>query len=413
MALPLHTAVAVVGGGYGGLSAALTLRRLGHDVTVIDAERIGWGASSRNGGMVSGGLKVASSALDKKLGAEKARGVASAAAASFPFIEELIAREQIDCDYVRCGRYVPAFTPKHYAAMADRAAYIADLTGLPAWLVPRGEQRSELGSDHYHGGMVAEATGSLHPGKYARGLAEAASRAGATLVDSTRVQGIDRLASGFRLRTDRGEILADAVLVATNGYSAGPNGQSAMPWLARRLVPVNSYIIATEVLGTERVRALFPKSRMISDSKRVLNYYRPSPDGTRVLWGGRASFSAATAQAAAPVLFDMMIDVFPELRDVKITHAWTGNVAFTFDFLPHIGVQDGVHYAAGCQGSGVAMASWLGHNAGLKIAGAANAPFALDGLNFPTIPGYDGNPWFLPIVGNYYRLRDRLDRIAA
>ncbi|MCW3473781.1 NAD(P)/FAD-dependent oxidoreductase [Limobrevibacterium gyesilva] len=412
-ALPGRAQVAVVGGGYAGLSAALTLQRLGHQAVVIDAERIGWGASSRNGGMVSGGLKVASGALEKTHGPAQARAIAGAAAASFPFIEELIAREGIACDFVRCGRFVPAWTPRHYRALAARADFIAEVTGLPTRMVPRSAQRQELGSDHYHGGMVAEATGSLHPGKYARGLAQAAGRAGATLVDGTRVQGIDRLASGWRIRTERGEMQADAVLVATNGYSRGPGGTSAMPWLARRMVPVASYIIATEPLGKERVRALFPTLRMMSDTKRVLNYFRPSPDGERVLWGGRASFSKAGAEEAAPVLFAAMVEVFPELRDVRITHAWTGNVAFTFDFLPHIGVQDGMHYAAGCQGSGVAMASWLGHNVALKIAGAANAPFALDGLPFPTLPGYNGDPWFLPMVGGYYRLRDRIDRIAA
>ncbi len=408
-----RTGVAIVGGGYAGLSAALTLRRLGHDATVIDAERIGWGASSRNGGMVSGGLKVASGNLEKQLGAAGARGVAQAAAASFPFLEELIAREAIECDYVRCGRFAAAWTPRHYAAQAAHAGYIAELTGLPTRMVPRAEQRSELGSDHYHGGMVAAATGSLHPGKYARGLAQAAAAAGATLVDHTRVQAIARDQAGFRVATNRGELRADAVLVATNGYSLGPDRASAMPWLARRMIPVASYIIATEAIGRDRVRALFPNLRMTSDTKRVLNYFRPSPDGTRVLWGGRASFRTISASQAAPVLHATMCEAFPELKDVRITHAWTGNVAFTFDFLPHIGVQDGIHYAAGCQGSGVAMASWLGHNAAQKLAGAANAPFALDGLNVPTIPFYRGEPWFLPMVGEWYRLRDRLDRMAA
>jgi glycine/D-amino acid oxidase-like deaminating enzyme len=412
-ALPDRTGVAIVGGGYAGLSAALTLRRLGHEATVIDAERIGWGASSRNGGMVSGGLKVASDALQKQLGGERARAIAGAAAASFPFIEELIARENIDCDYVRCGRFVAAWTPKHYSALAARADYIAEVTGLPTRMVTRQAQRQELGSDHYHGGMVAESTGSLHPGKYARGLAAAAAKAGASLVDGTRVRGITPDGNGFRIATDKGDVQADAVLVATNGYSRAPDGSSAMPYLARRMVPVASYIIATEPLGKDRVRTLFPNLRMIADTKRVLNYFRPSPDGERVVWGGRASFSTIAPLEAAPVLFDTMTRVFPELRGVKITHAWTGNVAFTFDYLPHIGVEGDVHYAAGCQGSGVAMASWLGHNVALKIAGAANEKFALDGLPFPTLPGYSGDPWFLPLIGGWYKLRDHIDRIAA
>jgi len=413
--LPAEAEVAIVGGGYAGLSAALTLRRLGHQPVVLDAERIGWGASSRNGGMVSGGLKVASGNLEKTLGAEQARAVVGAAAASFPFIEELIARENIDCDYVRCGRFVPAWTPGHYRAREAKVASVAEATGLPARMLPRARQREELGSDHYFGGMVAEATGSLHPGKYARGLADAAARAGATLVGGVRVQSIERSGSGARIVTDKGEVRAAAVLVATNGYSKAPGGAVAMPWLARRLVPVASYIIATEKLGRERVRELFPNLRMIADTKRVLNYFRPSPDGERLLWGGRASFRSggAAAEEAAPTLYRTMTEVFPQIRGVKITHAWTGYVAFTLDGLPHIGEQDGIHFAAGCQGSGVAMASWLGHQVALKLAKAANAPFALDLQHFAALPLYDGRPWFLPIIGEYYRLRDRIDRAAA
>jgi glycine/D-amino acid oxidase-like deaminating enzyme len=413
-ALPGDVGVAVVGGGYAGMSAALTLRRLGHDVAVLDAERIGWGASSRNGGMVSGGLKVASGALEKKHGAAGAKAIAQAAAASFPFIEETIAREGIECDYVRCGRFVPAWTRKHYDALAARADFIAEVTGLPTAMLPKERQREALGSDHYHGGMVADASGSLHPGKYARGLAQAADRAGARLVDGVRVNGIKRDGSGFKLTTDRGPLRAGAVLVATNGYSRDDKGRSAMPWLARRMIPVGSYIIATEELPHYAIDALFPGRRMISDTRRVLNYFRPSPYGNRILWGGRASFGPTDPATAAPVLHRYMTAVFPELKDVQVTHAWTGNVAFTADFLPHIGVQDGIHYAAGCQGSGVAMATWLGHRAALKIAGAENEPFALDGLRFPALPLYNGNPnWFLPIIGGWYRLRDHIDRAAA
>lgn len=412
--LPATADVAIVGGGYAGLSAALTLRRLGHAPVVLDAERIGWGASSRNGGMVSGGLKVASGALEQSHGKDGARRIADAAAASFPFIEETIAREGIECDYVRCGRFVPAWTPKHYAALEARAGFLAEITGLPTAMLPRERQREALGSDLYHGGMTAAASGSLHPGKYARGLAAAAERAGATLVDGVRVQRIAREGDGFRLATDRGELRARAVLVATNGYSLDKEKGAAMPWLARRLVPLASYIIATEELPEGMIDRLFPGRRMISDTKRVLNYFRPSPDGRRVLWGGRASFRSVSAEQAAPVLRAAMVACFPELALVKITHAWTGNVAFTFDYLPHIGVQEGIHYAAGCQGSGVAMATWLGHRAALKIAGAANEGFALDGLHFPTRPLYRGDPSLvLPVIGEWYRLRDRLDRMAA
>ncbi len=412
--LPEQGGVVVIGGGYAGLSAALTLRRLGHAVTVLDAERIGWGASSRNGGMVSGKISVAPSALERQFGAARTAEILNAGISAFPFIEDTIAREGIDCDYVRSGRFTGANTPRQFDTLAGNVERLAATSGLPARMVAKADQRACIGSDFYHGGMVSEATGSLHPGKYARGLAQAAENAGAVLVDQTRVQRIAKDGAGFRVMTDKGEIRADAVLTATNGYSLGPHNASPMKWFARRMVPVASYVIATEELPPETIQRLFPKLRMIGETRRVLNYFRPSPDGRRVIWGGRASFRAVSAEHAAPSLHASMVQVFPELAKTRITHAWNGNVAFTFNHLPHIGVQDGVHYAGGCQGSGVAMATWLGHNVALKIAGAANTVFALDELPFPTRPLYNGDPWWvLPFIGNWYRLRDYVDKKMA
>jgi glycine/D-amino acid oxidase-like deaminating enzyme len=408
--VPEEAEVAIVGGGFTGLSAALTLRRHGVSAVVLDAERIGWGASSRNGGAVVGGAKLVPPRLERRIGAERAKPIKQAGADSLPFIEALIRDEGIDCDYVRVGRYSAASTRQHFTAMAAQTEALAKPSGDAVWTVPRTRQREELGSDLYHGGMVMAAAGSIHPAKYARGLAQATSRAGAALVDATRVLGIRPEGSGFQLETSKGAMRAAAVLVATNGYSYGERGRSALPWLARRLVPVASYIIATEPMEPARVAALFPHRRVCTETRRVMHYFRPSPDGTRVLWGGRASFRPVTAEHAAPRLHAAMIDALPELRGIRVSHAWTGNVAFTFDGLPHLGQQDGIHYAAGYQGAGVAMASWLGHQAGLKIAGRTNRPFALDGLDFPTVPGYRGHPWFLPLVGGWYRLLDWFDR---
>lgn len=406
--LPDRAEAVVIGGGYTGLSAALTLARSGHDALVLDAEPIGFGASSRNGGMVSGALKLAAADLAARLGPERARRLLQEAAGSLAFLEETIARERIDCAYRRTGRLVAAWTPRHYEALLARAEVLTEITGAPVHAVPRERLEEELGSDHYAGGLVVEAAGALHPARYVRGLAAAAARAGAILADRTRVRAISRAADAFRVVTDRGEIRARAVLVATNGYT-----EPGFGWLARRLIPVGSYMIATEELPSETISALFPRGRMVSDTKRVLNYFRPDPEGRRVLWGGRASFRAVPPERAAPVLHRVMADVFPALKDVRITHAWTGNVAFTFDFLPHLGRHEGVHYALGCQGSGVAIMTWLGHRAALQMAGAANSETAFDALPFPTFPGYRGRPWFLPIVGNWYRLRDRIDRWAA
>lgn len=407
-ALPGEAEALVIGGGYTGLSAALTLARLGHRPVVVDAEPIGFGASSRNGGMVSGGLKLAKDDLAAKVGPERADRVVREAASSLDFLEQTIAREGIDCAYRRCGRFLAAWTRRHWDAMAARAEWLAEVTGGAVRMVPPERTGEELGSGYYRGGMVVEAAGALHPARFVRGLARAAERAGATLIDHTRVLAIRRDRDRFRVVTDRGEVAARAVLAATNGYTG-----AATPWFARRLIPVGSYIIATEELPSELMERLFPTRRMVSDSRRVLNYFRPDPTFTRVLWGGRASFRRTTPEAAAPVLHRMMSSVFPELRSVRLTHAWAGNVAFTFDYLPHLGVHDGIHYALGCQGSGVAMMTWLGHRIALKMAGAANSDTAFDGLSFPTLPGYGGRPWFLPLVGTWYRARDWLDRLAA
>jgi glycine/D-amino acid oxidase-like deaminating enzyme len=405
---PDRVDVAIVGAGYCGLSAALELRRHGVGVLAMDAGRIGHAASSLNGGMVAGSLKLDHADLAQAFGPERATALLEESTRCLPFLEELLAREAIDCHYRRTGRFVGAHCPSAYADLGRRLETTKKLTGADAWLVPRLRQHEEIDTEHYHGGMVVEASGGLHPALYHRGLADATRRAGALVCEETPVEAITRRAGGFTLRTSRGVVEAREVVVATNGYTG-----VVTPWLRRRLIPLGSYIIATEPLAPETARRLIPRGRMIVDTNRVLSYYRLSPDGTRVLYGGRASFRRATAREAAPRLHAMMTRVWPELGRTRVTHAWTGNVAFTFDHVPHMGVHEGLHYAAGCQGSGVGMATYLGYQLGLKIAGKVAAPCAFDGLPFPTRPTYTGNPWFLPVVGSYYRFRDWLERRFA
>ncbi len=408
--LPGRTAVAIVGGGYAGLTAAIELADNGCEATVIEANEPGSGASTRSGGAVSGGVNVGKSFTGKSIdaGSERAERLISDAADAFSLIERIIARESIDCFWEKRGRFVGAWTPKHYRALAGRVAQLNRAANSGCAMLPRERQREEIASDYYYGGMVVERSAKLHPALYYKGLLAAARRRKVAICGSAPVRKIERIGTRWRLETARGTVEADEVVIATNGYTG-----DATPRLKRRLVPVASHIIATEELSADLAASLIPKGRTLSDTRRVLCYYRMSPDGKRVIFGGRARFTPVEPATSAPILHRFMLARFPQLRGVRITHAWTGNVAFTLDAVPHMGRDDGMHYALGCNGSGVAMMTYLGYQTARKIVGAANCRCAFDTPEFPEHPLYNGNPWFLPLIGGYYRLRDELDRLLA
>ncbi|MCZ0812365.1 FAD-binding oxidoreductase [Roseovarius sp. EGI FJ00037] len=402
--MPGRVDVCIIGGGYAGLSCALELARNGTECAVLDTKRIGQGASSRNGGLVSGGLKHAEKGLVKEVGRERATRLMQEAAGTLPFIDDLITREGIDCDFARVGRFSCAWTRGHYDALARSAELTEELTGEPVRMVPPERQREEVGSDFYRGGQVAEGAATIHPAKYVRGLADAAQRAGATLLGQTHMTGMTRGPDGWRIETDRGTIRADKVMLGTNGYT----GREA-PWFRRRVVPVASFLIATEEIPPELARELVPNARGLADTRRVLSYFRLSPDHKRVLWGGRVGTAAMDPRESARRLHRVMTRVWPQLEDVRISHSWNGHVAFTFDFIPHLGEHEGVHFALGCQGSGVAMQTWMGYQtARMMLRGNSESAFA-EG-RFPTFPGYRGNPWVLPLILMWFRLRDQIER---
>lgn len=403
--LPAETEVAVIGSGYGGLSAALELARRGVDVTVLEAGLFGQGASTRNGGHVSGGVNLGKGAANAQ-GKVSGDDIFAESVDSLAHIAGIIEREGIECHWRETGRFVGAATRQHYETFRAKAD-MYNRHGLEAALIPRERQREVIGSDRFFGGLAVDRAAQLHPALYHRGLLDAARRNGARLCANNNVETIEREGDGFRLDTSAGSLRAQHVVATTNGYTG-----EATPWLQRRVVPINSYIIVTEELPEAEAQALSPQDRTLSDSKRLLNYFRLTPDRRRLLFGGRGSFSGAPAEEVAHMLYGMMLDVFPQLDGVRITHGWTGNIAFTFDGMPHFGTHEGVHYAMGCNGSGVATMTWLGHQAALKIVGG-NRPSAFDGLPFPTRPLYSGRPWFLPWVGRWYQLMDRLDRMRT
>jgi len=359
---------------------------------------------------VSGGVNIGKSFSGRAAPVEagRAQRLLADAADAFSLIERLIEDEQIDCCWQKRGRFVGAWTPTHYAAQEQRLRHLNDDAQSGARMVPRARQREEIASDYYHGGMVVERSASLHPALYYKGLLDACRRRGVAVCAEAAVERITPSGAGWHVATSRGALTAGDVVIATNGYTG-----SLTPALRRRIVPIASHIIATAPLPPEIARSLIPHGRTISDTKRVLCYYRLSPDGSRMVFGGRARFTPADPELCARVLYGCMTERFPQLQGVRLTHSWTGNTAFTLDALPHMGEEGGLHYCLGCNGSGVAMMTYLGTQTARKIARVANAPCAFDAPLFPDHPLYNGNPWFLPLVGGYYRLRDRLDRLLA
>lgn len=389
----------IVGGGYTGMMAALRLSRRGRSVAVLEKESFGSGASGRNGGMVHPGFKVDPGRLLSRWGA-RGQQLYRASLDAFALVEDTIREERIDCDYRRTGHLYLAYRSHHLPHLEAEAQLVKQEFGLDARIIQRDGLGTEVGTSAYHGGLLFERSGGLHPAKYFAGLMRAAEDAGAHLHDHASATRIARRGSGFQVETRRGAIQCAEVLLATNGYT-----DRLLPALRRRVIPVGSYIIATEELSLGLAASLIPGRRMLFDSKNFLYYWRLSPDGRRMLFGGRASFAPTSIPKARDWLYSALTRVHPQLAGLRVEHAWGGQLGFTFDRMPHIGRIGGVTFALGYCGTGVAMSTYFGRLAADWIAG--------DGLPpcwerpFRGAPLYRERPWFLPAVGAYYQLRDR------
>lgn len=400
--LPPRVDALIVGSGYTGLHAAIELARGGREVLVCDRDHIGFGCSTRNGGQISTSIKESPETLAKRHGVAVARQIMEDGRQSLEWTGEFIRAEGIDCDFRKVGRYHVAHNERAFRALAASISDQPKGFEYPAHIVPRSEQRSELGTDIYHGGIILEHHASLDPGRYHAGLVKLALAAGVRFAPSCEVRGYQRENAGFRVETVQGEVQARDLVLATNGYSG-----KLSPWHRRRIIPIGSYIIATEELPEALVDGIIPKDRIISDTRRVLYYFRASPDRRRILFGGRVSIGETDTRKSAPLLYREMIRLFPQLGGYRISHSWMGYVGYTFDTLAHGGVEEGVHYGMGYCGSGVGMAGYLGMRMGQRILGKGEERTGIEATAFPSRPWYFGKPCFLAPAVQLYRLRDR------
>jgi glycine/D-amino acid oxidase-like deaminating enzyme len=408
--LPDKVDVAVVGGGFCGLSAARTLAQRGVRVALFEAESLGWGASSRNGGMVLTGMKLPVPTLIKRYGREAVQRMYAASLESIDLVERIVNEEGIDCNFSRCGHLEVACKQSHFDDYAAAAARIKSEFNHELRIIPKNVLQTEIGSQIYFGGMVDEFSAGLNPARYVNGLAKAAQRHGACLYDHTRVTRVSSQPNGtsgsFRVETTRGSLIAKEVLLASGAYTT-----NATPALRKKVIPIGSYIIATEILPDSLAAEVSPRNRMIYDSKHFLYYYRLTPDN-RMLFGGRAAFfpeSESTVRESAELLRKGMVEVYPQLRDTKVEYVWGGTLDFAMDVMPHAGKIDGMYFAVGFAGHGVGAATWMGAKLANVICGDPDDnPFSR--IPFPAAPlGLrSGNTWALPLAGAYYKLLDWL-----
>ncbi|KQV41775.1 MULTISPECIES: FAD-binding oxidoreductase [unclassified Rhizobium] len=400
--------ILIIGAGFTGLNAAITLAEYGAGkIVVVDKMRLGEGASSRNGGQLRSASKSSDEQRCKRFGREIGLRVAEDFRASLPFFLERVRTLGIECHVDMSGLLMGAHTTAHYKAGERRWQSLADEQKQREWPVSPDRMQEEIATGAYRGGYVSLDAGLVHPALYHKGLRDRARALGVSLHSGVEMVKITRGRRDFRVHfAGNRSIQAQRIISGPNGYV-----DAAQPWLQRRLVPVQSYMIATEELDEDLVSALIPKDRAVADTKKVLNYYRKSPDGRRVLFGGRVSFAAIDEHQSAAGLYKLMTAVFPQIKGCKLTHSWRGNVAFTLDWLPYIGCHDGVYYACGYNGNGVVMGSYLGDRIARMVLADGKSVYGLDQIRFSALPGYAGNPWFLPVVGTAYRAQDHLSRM--
>ncbi len=367
----LRADVAVVGAGFTGLSAALHLAEQGVDVVLLDAQQPGWGASGRNGGQINPGFKDGPSGIVKKFGNEHGTRMIALAGGAADIVFDLCVRHGIDCDAIRPGWIRAAHSAAGLRDL-ERLAEDWQARGVPFEVLDHETITRLSGTDSYRGGVIDPRGGSLHPYNFALGLAETAERCGARIFGQSPVQRIEQTASGHRVQTETGAVEAARVLICTNAYTDGFD-----PALAKSVLPIRSVQVATKPLSSNLRASILPGLHALSDSRRLVLYFRMSPDG-RFVMGGRGTYRDSSTERQIAWLRKLSTDLFPQLGSTEWDYAWGGFVAITADRYPHLHeIKPGMMAALGYNGRGVAMATAMGREIARWAAGTPTADLAV------------------------------------
>ncbi|CAM3844336.1 FAD-binding oxidoreductase [Aeromicrobium ponti] len=398
-----HTDVTIIGAGFTGLATAYYLRKAGINCVVLEKNVVGWGASGRNAGMVLTGFKNSIQQIEKSWGRETAKVFLDQSGLGIEKVRGIVEAEGIECSLSDCGSMKAAFKPSHSESMKREQEFMWQAYEYELRYVERNQLKTELDSEFYHGGLVDFKSSSFHPLNYALGLANAVEVKGGKIYEQTEVSSVEENHQGYSVKTEMGAVQSSHIVFATNGYTEKLNKK-----LTRSIMPMGSYIIATEPLGKEVTERLIPNNRMISDTKNFLYYFRRTPD-ERILFGGRVSFNSKEDETLYHSLRENLLEVFPELSDRKIEFKWGGKVAFPMDFFPHVGtIKKNIHYALGYCGHGASTSTLFGEYVAQNIIDPNREKSKLEELPLRTIPLHSQKNLLLNLAGSYYSLLDKV-----
>ncbi|MEM7547233.1 MAG: FAD-binding oxidoreductase [Pseudomonadota bacterium] len=391
--------IAIVGGGYTGLSAALHLAQRGYSVALADAQRVGWGASGRNGGQVGSGQRLDPEEMDHLVGRDASDRLWHLAEEAKVLVRDLINHHEIDCDY-RPGIIHAAHRARYIQAMKDEVTHLEERHGYETTFLPRDALQEIIASPAYHAGVIDPGGAHLHPLNYALGLAKAASNAGVRIFEQSEVTTVTETG----ITTAHGRIAADHIILACNGYLG-----NLMPEVAARVMPINNFIIATTPLDTDVATRVIANDMAVADTKFVVNYYRLSAD-RRLLFGGRESYGYRFPRDIKSFVRKAMIEIYPQLSDTPIDYGWGGTLAITMNRMPHFErLGKNVLSCSGYSGHGVAMATMAGALAAEAVAGQAERFDLLRTIPHARFPGGVALRWPLLVLAMvWYSMRDRL-----